>query len=141
VYESCIAPIVIGVARIIQQTTGYTYGTVNLLKYYRLQKRGGLRAVIRSRPIHACIKLRHAIFVLPSFWSRVCYSTIYRLLHGSVTSVTGLLIFQYSITNICSNCWRYVALVVVLWRPTLSSSSSSAASVTALRWEPVNVHV
>jgi len=33
--------------------------------------------------------------------------------------------------------WRYVALVVVLWRPALSasssSSSSSAASVTALR--------
>jgi len=39
-------------------------------------------------------------------------------------------------------CWRYVALVVVLWCPALSSSSSSAsASVTALRWEPVNVHV
>jgi len=39
--------------------------------------------------------------------------------------------------------WRYVALVVVLWRPALSSSSasSSSASVTALRWEPVNVHV
>jgi len=37
--------------------------------------------------------------------------------------------------------WRYVALVVVglLWCPALSSSSS--ASVTALRWEPVNVHV
>jgi len=33
--------------------------------------------------------------------------------------------------------WRYVALVIVLWRPALSSS----ASVTALRWEPVNVHV
>jgi len=29
--------------------------------------------------------------------------------------------------------WRYVALVVVLWRPALSSSSSAAASVTALR--------
>ena len=29
-------------------------------------------------------------------------------------------------------CWRYVALVVVLWRPALSSSSASA-SVTALR--------
>jgi len=38
--------------------------------------------------------------------------------------------------------WRYVALVVVLWRPVLSASSSSlSASVTALRWEPVNVHV
>ena len=37
--------------------------------------------------------------------------------------------------------WRYVALVVVLWRPALSVSSSSLASVTALRWEPVNVHV
>jgi len=36
--------------------------------------------------------------------------------------------------------WRYVALVVVLWRPALSASSSSA-SVTALRWKPVNVHV
>ena len=33
-------------------------------------------------------------------------------------------------------CWRYVALVVVLWRSALSSSS-----VTTLRWEPVNVHV
>jgi len=33
--------------------------------------------------------------------------------------------------------WRYVALVVVLWCPALSSSSS----VAALRWEPVNVHV
>jgi len=35
-----------------------------------------------------------------------------------------------------------VALMVVLWRPALSASSSSlvAASVTALRWEPVNVH-
>jgi len=31
--------------------------------------------------------------------------------------------------------WRHVALVVVLWCPALS------ASVTALRWEPVNVHV
>jgi len=30
--------------------------------------------------------------------------------------------------------WRYVALVVVLWL-------SSSASVTALRWEPVNAHV
>jgi len=41
-----------------------------------------------------------------------------------------------------SHCWRHVALVVVLWRPALSSSaSSSSASVTALRWEPVNVHV
>jgi len=38
----------------------------------------------------------------------------------------------------CIN-WRYVALVIVLWHPALSSSSS--ASVTALRWEPVNVHV
>jgi len=40
-------------------------------------------------------------------------------------------------------CWRYVAKVVVLWRPALSasSSSSSLASVTALRWEPVNVHI
>jgi len=38
-------------------------------------------------------------------------------------------------------CWRYVALVVVLWRPALSASSSSSASVTALRCEPVNVHV
>ena len=40
-----------------------------------------------------------------------------------------------------SHYWRYVALVVVLWRPALSasaSSSSSSASVTALRWEPVN---
>ena len=37
--------------------------------------------------------------------------------------------------------WRYVALVVVLWRPALSASSSSSASATALRWEPVNVHV
>jgi len=40
--------------------------------------------------------------------------------------------------------WRYVALVVVLRRPALSASSwssSSSASVTALRWEPVNVHV
>jgi len=37
--------------------------------------------------------------------------------------------------------WRYVALVVVLWRPASSASSSSSASVTALRWEPVNVHV
>ena len=33
--------------------------------------------------------------------------------------------------------WQYVALVVVLWCPALSSS----ASVTALRWELVNVHV
>jgi len=32
--------------------------------------------------------------------------------------------------------WRYVALVVVLWRPALSASSSASASVTALRWEP-----
>jgi len=37
--------------------------------------------------------------------------------------------------------WRYVAVVVVLLCPALSSSSSSSASVTALRWEPVNVHV
>jgi len=42
--------------------------------------------------------------------------------------------------------WRYVALVVVLWRPALSASLSSSlstasTSVTALRWEPVNVHV
>ena len=38
--------------------------------------------------------------------------------------------------------WRHVALVVVLWRPALSvSSSSSSASVTALRWEPVNVYI
>jgi len=40
--------------------------------------------------------------------------------------------------------WRYVAivaLVVVLWRPALSASSSASASVTALRWEPVNIHV
>ena len=29
--------------------------------------------------------------------------------------------------------WRYVALVIVLWRPALSASSSSSASVTALR--------
>ena len=35
------------------------------------------------------------------------------------------------ITN--DNCWRYVTLVVVLWRPALSASSSSSASVTALR--------
>ena len=30
--------------------------------------------------------------------------------------------------------WRYVALVVVLWRPA-SSSASSSSSVTVLRWE------
>jgi len=36
--------------------------------------------------------------------------------------------------------WRYVALVVVLWHPALLASSSSA-SVTTLRWEPVNVLV
>jgi len=35
--------------------------------------------------------------------------------------------------------WRHVALVVVLWRPALLSTSS--ASITALRWEPVHVHV
>jgi len=35
--------------------------------------------------------------------------------------------------------WQYVALVVLLWHPALSALSSSA-SVTALRWEPVNLH-
>jgi len=41
-----------------------------------------------------------------------------------------------------SHFWRYVALMVVLWRLSLSaSSSSSSASVTALRWEPLNIHV
>jgi len=29
--------------------------------------------------------------------------------------------------------WRYITLMVVLWRPALSASSSSSASVTALR--------
>jgi len=38
--------------------------------------------------------------------------------------------------------WQYVALVIILWRLALSASlSSSSAFVTALRWEPVNVHV
>ena len=45
----------------------------------------------------------------------------------SVTIKTGLL----------AHSWRYVALVVVLWRPALSlsasASSSSSASVTALK--------
>ena len=36
--------------------------------------------------------------------------------------------------------WRYVGLMVVLWHPVLLASSS-VASVTALRREPVNVHV
>jgi len=44
---------------------------------------------------------------------------------------------QHAIAT-CKQCrirtnWRYVALMVVLWRPALS------ASVTALRWEPVNI--
>jgi len=36
-----------------------------------------------------------------------------------------------------------ISLVIVLWHPVLSASlsSSSSSSVTALRWEPVNVHV
>ena len=43
----------------------------------------------------------------------------------------------------CLSFWRYVALVVVLSHRALSASesSSSSASVTALKWEPVNVHV
>jgi len=43
----------------------------------------------------------------------------------------------------CIYWWYvYIALVIVLWHPPLSLSSlSSSASVTALRWEPVNIHV
>ena len=45
----------------------------------------------------------------------------------------------YKFMSDCIACidWRYVAIVVVLWHPALSASSS----VTALRWESVNVHV
>jgi len=54
-----------------------------------------------------------------------------------------LLLLTYSVTYnwqimIVPTNWRYVALVVVLWCPVLSLL---AASVTALRWEPLNVHV
>ena len=57
---------------------------------------------------------------------------------------TGAIVCKQSsllltVRKVLCNYWRYVALVVVLWRPALSASSSP--SVTALRWEPVNVHV
>jgi len=48
---------------------------------------------------------------------------------------TGVVVGRHN----CVTYWRYVTLVVVLSRPALSASSS--ASITALRWEPVNVHV
>ena len=51
--------------------------------------------------------------------------------------------FQCQFKSPYSASWRYVAQVVVLWCPASlsSSSSSAAATVTALRWEPVNAHV
>jgi len=49
--------------------------------------------------------------------------------------------WPHLVASVVRTSWRYVALVVVLWRPALSaSSSSSLASITALRREPVNVH-
>jgi len=37
--------------------------------------------------------------------------------------------------------WQYVTLVIILWWPTLSASLSSSASITAVRWKPVNVRL
>ena len=70
--------------------------------------------------------------------------------HGLLVSTkTCFISCQTVVTNIknrsllmfcsCHYNWRCVTLVVVLWHPALSASSS--ASVTALRWEPVNVCV
>jgi len=60
--------------------------------------------------------------------------TILRALHWvllfTVISHGGAVIVIY---------WWYVTLVVVLWHPALSSSA--LASVTTLRWEPVNVRL
>jgi len=49
--------------------------------------------------------------------------------YGYLAGYDCKLLSRYIVCN-----WRYVALVVVLWRPALSSSSSSSsASVSALR--------
>jgi len=53
----------------------------------------------------------------------------------------GVVIIQHSVH--CTS-WRYATLVVVLWRLALLVSSllsSPSASVTAVRQEPLNVHV
>ena len=58
----------------------------------------------------------------------------------AVASSSSCQRYIHTVHVIWDSYWRYLTLVVVLWCPALSSSSSSA-SVTALRWEPVNVHV
>ena len=83
-------------------------------------------ALDQSREQH--VDLRHDVELLVDQLRRITE------LH---TRHTPLMHVQlYALIGTAQSNWRYVALVVVVWRPALSasaSSSSSSAYVTALR--------
>jgi len=124
-----------------------------------------LKLDIRStkRGIVALLALRLTLYLLT-------VAEILSLKHFGVTTLTILGHVTSSVTwplepHMVLSCWwsvdtkslsrmvdeilcviigdmSYIALVFVLWRPALSASLSlSSASVTTLRWEPLNVHV